>query len=172
MGGLFNAKRVVEEGLSKPLDVSYNRFYKQMRQLRTLIEKNNSMMRYVSIVGTVISGTGRDTRLFYPTANIQINVDNNDGNSIAVKNGSYISNLVINKVNYDAVAFVNKSLVKTHIIDFNENIFGKRITVRLIQFLRSVEAFETDQDLINAIASDIFIAKDYFLHQRLEKLKL
>ena len=36
----------------------------------------------------------------------------------------------------------------------------------------SVEVFETDQDLTNAIASDIFIARDYFLSKKLESALL
>ena len=43
--------------------------------------------------------------------------------------------------------------------------------IRLIQFLRPVEEFATTQDLVEAIASDVFLAKDYFLSQKLKKTR-
>ena len=173
MSGLFNNKIYVEEqcNLHKPIEVQYNNFYKQMRLLRTTIEKNDDDKKNISITGVVVLGNGNDTRLFYPTANISIKVNESDTNGLVVRNGSYIANLVCDKHNYNAVAFVNNALVKTHIIDFNENIIGKRIKVRFIQFLRPVEEFATTQDLVDAIGSDVFLAKDYFLSQKLEKMK-
>ena len=108
--------------------------------------------------------------LHYPTINIQIASDNSD-EDIVVRNGSYIANVVYNKNNYNAVSYVNKSVIKTHIINFNEDVIGKKVKIKLIQFLRPVEEFATTQDLVDAIGSDVFLAKDYFLSQKLEKMK-
>lgn len=169
----FNAKPTYEQkGIiaEKPIDIAYNRFYMQMRLLRTKIEKNDSEKKNISITGVVVNGNGRDTMLHYPTINIQIASDNSDEN-IVVRNGSYIANVVYNKNNYNAVSYVNKSVIKTHIINFNEDVIGKKVKIKLIQFLRPVEEFATTQDLVDAIGSDVFLAKDYFLSQKLEKMK-
>lgn len=155
---------------NKPIDIAYNRFYMQMRLLRTKIEKNDSEKKNISITGVVVNGNGRDAMLHYPTINIQIESDNSDEN-IVVRNGSYIANVVYNKNNYNAVSYVNKSVIKTHIINFNEDVIGKKVKIKLIQFLRPVEEFATTQDLVDAIGSDVFLAKDYFLSQKLEKMK-
>ena len=155
---------------NKPIDIAYNRFYMQMRLLRTKIEKNDSENKNISITGVVVNGNGRDAMLHYPTINIQIESDNSDEN-IVVRNGSYIANVVYNKNNYNAVSYVNKSVIKTHIINFNEDVIGKKVKIKLIQFLRPVEEFATTQDLVDAIGSDVFLAKDYFLSQKLEKMK-
>ena len=172
----FNAKPTQEQkGIiaDKPIEVVYNRFYMQMRLLRTEIEKNDSDKKSISITGVVVKGRNVGTMLHYPTINLNIATNgNNDKNSnIVVENGSYISNVVVNKNNYNAVSFINKNIIKTHIINFNEDVIGKKVKVKLIQFLRPVEEFATTQDLVNAIASDVFLAKDYFLSQKLEKAK-
>ena len=67
MSGLFNNKIYVEEqcNLHKPIEVQYNNFYKQMRLLRTTIEKNDDDKKNISITGVVVLGNGNDTRLFY-----------------------------------------------------------------------------------------------------------
>ena len=169
----FNAKPTCEQKSAvakKPIDISYNRFYMQMRLLRTKIEKNDSEKKNISITGIVVNGNGGDTALHYPTINIQI-INNGNDDDIVVNNGSYITNVVFNKNNYNAVSFVNDSVIKTHIINFNEDIIGKQVKIKLIQFLRPVEEFATAQDLVDAIGSDVFLAKDYFLSQKLEKMK-
>lgn len=177
MEGLFNAKTLQNGNdiVEKPIDIAYNRFYMQMRLLRTTIEKNDTEKKNISITGVVVNGCGRDAALYHPTINIQIKNDNEDdcgdGGAIFVKNGSYITNVVFNKNNYNAVSFVNQSVIKTHIINFDENIIGKKVKIKLIQFLRPIEEFATTKELVEAIASDVFLAKDYFLSQKLAKIK-
>ncbi|MBQ7552619.1 MAG: riboflavin kinase [Rickettsiales bacterium] len=154
-----NNDRIVD----KPIDVVYNRFYMQMRLLRTKIEQNDSEKKSISITGVVVKGKGGDTILHYPTINLNITTNNDDKNSnIIVENGSYISNVAVNKNYYNAVSFINENVIKTHIINFNEDVIGKKVKIRLIQFLRPVEEFETTKDLVEAMASDVFLAKDYF----------
>ena len=156
MNMFFNAKPTYEQkGIiaEKPIDIAYNRFYMQMRLLRTKVEQNDSEKKSISITGVVVNGNGRDAMLHYPTINIQI------------------ASVVYNKNNYNAVSYVNKSVIKTHIINFNEDVIGKKVKIKLIQFLRPVEEFATTQDLVDAIGSDVFLAKDYFLSQKLEKMK-
>ena len=171
----FNAKPTYEQkGIiaEKPIDIAYNRFYMQMRLLRTKIEQNDSEKKSISITGVVIEGKGGDTILHHPTINLNITTNNDDSdNNIVVENGSYISNVVVDKNNYNAVSFINDNIIKTHIINFNEDIIGKQVKIKLIQFLRPVEEFATAQDLVDAIGSDVFLAKDYFLSQKLEKMK-
>ena len=136
------------------------------------MEQHNSEKKSISITGVVVNGRGVDTMLHHPTININITTNDDDkNNDIIVKNGSYISNVVVNKNNYNAVSFINDNIIKTHIINFNENVIGKKVKIRLIQFLRPVEEFATTQDLVEAIASDVFLAKDYFLSQKLKKTR-
>ena len=68
MNMFFNAKPTYEQkGIiaEKPIDIAYNRFYMQMRLLRTKIEQNDSEKKSISITGVVVKGKGGDTARRY-----------------------------------------------------------------------------------------------------------
>ena len=53
-------------------------------------------------------------------------------------------------------------LLEVHLFDFDEEIYGKRITVELIKKIRDEVRFDNTNDLIAQIDSDAAIARRYF----------
>lgn len=112
----------------------------------------------------VIHGNKQAKKLGYPTANILYN------DKIDIQSGSYVSKIIINKKNYYGVSFVgnpktiNKMIsnnLETYIFNFNEDIYGKKIKVFLLKFIRSNQKFKNIEELINAIKSDCEFAENY-----------
>ena len=55
------------------------------------------------------------------------------------------------------------AILEVHLLDFNENIYGRRLDVSFLKKLRDEKKFESFDALKNAIYSDIEQAKDLFL---------
>ena len=56
---------------------------------------------------------------------------------------------------------------ETHIIDFNDNIYGKYIEVELIFFIRSEKKFNSKMAFTEQIKKDIEFAKSLSLELKL-----
>ena len=113
------------------------------------------MMRFIEITGVVRKGKGRGKDMGFPTANILLNH--------TVPDGVYASIVKVDNHTYKAVSFVgraetfgeNKLQLESHILDFNRDIYGTEITVKLIEKLRESKKFPSVQSLITAIGEDV-----------------
>jgi riboflavin kinase/FMN adenylyltransferase len=52
--------------------------------------------------------------------------------------------------------------LEVHIFDFNEDIYGKYITVRLLSRIRDEKRFENEQDLTDQLRKDEAITRSFF----------
>ena len=118
------------------------------------------------IKGVVIKGKERGRRLGFPTANIKL--DKN------IPDGIYISEVFISDKNYKATTFVGiaktfhetKYFLESYILDFNEIIYGKEITVKLYEKIRKNIKFASEELLIAQIKNDVEYTRRFFsLHQ-------
>ena len=55
-----------------------------------------------------------------------------------------------------------KPRIETYIFDFHEDLYGKKIVVRLLKFLRSERKFESAEALKEQIGKDINEAKCFY----------
>lgn len=116
----------------------------------------------VIISGKVIKGRGRGKNLGFPTANIALN--NN------VEEGIYISQTEIEEKIYPSITFIGKAetfnetevLVETHILDFDKNVYNRLIKVKLLKKIREGKKFTKVEDLILQIKNDEEEARNYF----------
>lgn len=116
------------------------------------------------IKGSVIYGENLGNKLGFPTANINLIKDN-----ILPPKGVYITNIYVNNACYRSVTNLgNKPTVgtfglnlETHIIDFNQNIYGEIIKVEFIKKIRDEVTFDTIDELKLQISRDIEIARKY-----------
>lgn len=127
---------------------------------------NNKLSLYprgvVIISGKVIKGRGRGKNLGFPTANIALN--NN------VEEGIYISQTEIEEKIYPSITFIGKAetfnetevLVETHILDFDKNVYNRLIKVKLLKKIREGKKFTKVEDLILQIKNDEEEARNYF----------
>jgi len=133
------------------------------------IEKANLFLaRNYSFTGYVVKGAQRGRTLGFPTANIQP-----DSLYKALpKNGVYAvyCNCAqeyfygIMNIGYRPT-FENKKevVIEVHLLNFNKDIYGERLTVEIMRYLRDERKFETKEELIHQIETDKQIVNEIFL---------
>ena len=117
------------------------------------------------ITGIVKEGEKRGRILGYPTANIPHNC--------ALPEGIYISSTRVKGREHHSVTFIGASQTfgetaiqcETYILDFSGNLYGKEITVSIIQKIRENKKFKSADALVRQIEKDIYSAKNYFVAQ-------
>ncbi len=141
--------------------------------IRRLYEEGNAekiklfLGRYPSVKGIVQKGFSRGAKLGFPTANIAI-----DESYIIPKNGVYAGRIIIEDSKKSLQSLINvgnnptfdiqNTLIEVYILNFNKNIYNKKITVKFLKYLRQETKFESENDLIDRIKEDIKITRDYF----------
>lgn len=127
---------------------------------------NELIGRPFLIKGKVMKGNQIGTNTIgFPTANIIPNKS-----KLLPPNGVYISNVNYKNRTYMGITNIGVKptveghtlTVETHIIDFNQNIYGEEIQVNLYHYLRPEKKFENIEALRKQISTDIEDMKKYF----------
>lgn len=123
-------------------------------------EVETKLQRPYSILGKVIKGENRGTKLGFPTANLEL-IDN----YVVPKTGVYKTNTKVDGKIYKSATNIgynptfnkeNKTLkVETYILDFKGNIYDEIIEVSFKRYIRDDIKFNNVNDLINQMKSDI-----------------
>lgn len=124
-------------------------------------EANQILGRNFVISGIVKEGRKLASQLGFPTANISIK-----NHIIKPKFGVYKSSTFIPHLNQRFSSITNFGvkptvdgnslpLFETHILNFSNNIYGKKIIVELLDFIREEKKFASLEDLTSQIARDI-----------------
>lgn len=151
--------------------ISYNGQDISSSKIRHLIQNGNikeanRLLGYnYLIIGKVIKCKQLGRKLGFPTANIEIS------ENIALKNGVYITLAMIDGKEYHGVSSIGKNptvsdtkrMFETHIFDFDEDIYDKEISVKLLEFIRGEVKFNSIEELKNRVFMDMDIAKKYFI---------
>ncbi|WP_075528382.1 bifunctional riboflavin kinase/FAD synthetase [Sporosarcina ureilytica] len=121
-------------------------------------------------IGTVVHGEKNGRKLGFPTANILPPED-----SILPLNGVYAVQIMIDGKKYDGVCNVGvkptfekgqqQTTVEVHILDFEEDIYGKAVAVEWIYFIRPEKKFDSFTALIEQISRDKERAKEMLLER-------
>ena len=120
-------------------------------------QANRFLGRGYSIFGIVKKGDGRGNDLGYPTANIY------PKNEIMLKNGVYAAYVYLDGKKYKSAVNVGlnptfkgkEKHIEAFLIDFDEDIYGKKIEIEFVQFVRSEKRFKKIEDLVSQIGSDV-----------------
>lgn len=142
-------------------------------QIRNLLqegkvsEANEMLGRPYSLDGQVVHGEHRGNKLGFATANISISPDR-----LMPLCGVYACRGYVNGKSYQAVTnigvrptFANPlefPRVEPHLLDLQEDLYGKHLKIELIEFLRPEKTFATPEDLIVQVNSDIKKTKELF----------
>ena len=113
--------------------------------------------------GTVVRGDKRASKINFPTANII------PSNLIKPKKGVYVVKVqYINKyingiANFGVRPTIDgkKLLLEVNLFDFNQDIYGKELTVEFLTFIRDEKKFNNFTLLTEQIQKDIQLAKIY-----------
>jgi riboflavin kinase/FMN adenylyltransferase len=119
------------------------------------------------VEGIVIRGAGRGSRLGFPTANINISRI-----YITPKDGVYLGKVRISGIRklYPAVINIGdnptfkdlKRWVESFIINFEKDLYGKKIKIFFLQRLRDEIEFKDEEKLIKRMKIDLQYAYKYF----------
>ena len=122
--------------------------------------------RPFAITGLVKKGVGRGKQMGFPTANLDFSEDR-----LVPASGVYVSRTHYKGVSYLSVTNVGSNPtfgdaktinVETHILDFDQLIYGETLEVEFLCKLRNEIKFDSRADLISKIADDVVLAKRFF----------
>lgn len=150
--------------------VSSTRIRQLLRDGKT-IDLPALLGRFYTTTGIVIHGDKRGRTIGFPTANIDV-----ENEYILPPLGVYAVRMEINGNWYRGVCNIGykptfnkeakKTSVEVHLFDFDEDIYGKEVTIEWHLYLRQEQKFSSIDELVAQIAKDKQKALDYFQRNR------
>jgi riboflavin kinase/FMN adenylyltransferase len=125
-----------------------------------IINANKLLGHPYNISGKVVKGMQLGRKLGFPTANMAY--ENNE--KILPKNGVYFTLTKIKNTEYVSITNIgikpsvqesNCVSIETHILDFNQSIYGQNISIIFIDRIRNEIKFNHINDLIDQITKDV-----------------
>ncbi|WP_294321599.1 bifunctional riboflavin kinase/FAD synthetase [uncultured Chryseobacterium sp.] len=129
------------------------------------IREANEMLGYsYSVSGTVVHGKKIGRTIGYPTANIET-----DSIKLLPKKGAYIVEVFVKDQHYKGMLSVGtnptvngeKLTVEVYILDFNDDIYNEKITVKFRDFLHDEIKFEGIEKLIERLDEDKRLTENF-----------
>jgi len=130
------------------------------------IETANSFLGYnFMISGEVVEGRAIGRTIQYPTANLKLK----ESYKLVPKNGVYVVQSIIEGKRIFGITSIGtnptvggkEKTIETHFLDFNEDLYGKKITIEFLKFIRNEETFDSVESLRQEIIKDEKFAKQY-----------
>lgn len=134
------------------------------------IETANSYLGYhYMISGEVVKGKAIGRTIKYPTANLKLE----ETYKLVPMNGVYIVQSIIEGENIFGITSIGtnptvggtQKTIETHFLDFKKDLYGKKITLNFLKYIRNEETFGSVELLRQEIEKDESFAKQ-FLNQR------
>ncbi len=125
---------------------------------RGKIEEANLLLGMpYSFFGKVIHGNSKGKKLGFPTVNTET-----EKNKITPKTGVYRSLALVRGVLYNAITNIGRCPtlgereihLETHILDFSGELYGEKIKIFLLGYLREEKRFANEKELIMQINVD------------------
>jgi len=117
--------------------------------------------RGYSISGKVVHGAKRGRQLGFPTANVHMRHERPALRGVyAVKLDGL--NAVANLGVRPTIAGVPKLSLEVHVLDFNQDLYGKHVHVEFLHKIRDEMKFESLDALKAQIANDVKLARNFF----------
>lgn len=116
--------------------------------------------------GRVTKGEGRGRQLSFPTANLEYSQDR-----IVPLSGVYITEVVLKSGRHRSVTNIgfnptfnsdHLTRVETHVLDFDEDIYGESIDIVFHKRLRAEKKFNGIDELVKQISEDVEQSREYF----------
>ncbi|MCI8425363.1 MAG: riboflavin biosynthesis protein RibF [Adlercreutzia sp.] len=127
-------------------------------------EANELLGRPYALEGIVRAGRGEGTDFGFATANLEI-----DPMMKAIGDGVYAAYAVVDGERYKAAVnvgvpatFADRSTanIEVHILDFARDIYGQPVQVEFIEWLRPMRPFDSTEELIATVKSNIQWVRD------------
>lgn len=116
----------------------------------------------ITFSGKIITGAKRGKLLGFPTANILLNEK--------IEEGIYISEIQIDDEHFHGATFIGSAKTfgetdykaEVYILDFDDTIYEKLVTVTLFKKIRDNEKFSGEKELITQMEKDVKEVRKYF----------
>ena len=122
--------------------------------------------RNYSVSGKVVHGAKRGRELSFPTANIHMRHERpalTGVYAVKLSTGQLDGlNSVANLGVRPTIAGVPKLLLEVHVLDFNDDLYGKHVHVEFLHKIREEMKFDNLDALKAQIAADIMVAREFF----------
>lgn len=132
-----------------------------------IVEANKLFGYDYEMNGKVVHGFGRGgKKLGYPTANIEVSND-----TFLLKNGVYIVEMDVDGTWIPGMASigfnptfndVKKITIEVHLLDFNEDIYDKKVKIKWLYYLRDELKFDSLDALMVQLKEDELMTRKYF----------
>jgi riboflavin kinase/FMN adenylyltransferase len=133
-------------------------------KIRTALKKGslktaNTYLGYQYMLsGIVVSGKQLGGTIGFPTANIEVK----ESYKLIPSTGVYIIKTQINSVvlygimniGFNPTVLGKHQTIEAHLFNFSEDLYGKKITVTLIHFLREEQKFNSVEELVDQLNID------------------
>ena len=132
-------------------------------------DANKMLGREYTISGKIVHGNALGRKIGYPTANLEI-----PNNIFIPKMGVYSSLVKIGNGDkyYKALTFIgisniNKELrVESHILDFSRTIYGKKLTVMLLKYVRDNVKVNSMEEVKLLLKKDEYKVREFFKKEK------
>jgi riboflavin kinase / FMN adenylyltransferase len=122
-----------------------------------------SLGRPYSLTGTVVRGQGQGRRLGFPTANLDVT----HADKLLPHEGIYAVRAALRDRFLDGVLHLGPRptfaglppSIELHLFDFDDDIYGDRVTVRFVERVRDIAHFDSIDALIRAMEGDCQAAR-------------
>jgi len=132
-------------------------------------EASQMLGRWFSLTGEVVHGDGRGRHIGIPTANLAI-----WPKQLLPAIGVYAARIDLQGQEHPAVLNIGKrptfysslaeQTLEVHILDFNQDLYGRSLRITFIDFLRPETRFDSAAHLIEQIQKDILLAREVLAH--------
>ena len=118
--------------------------------------------RNFSVCGKVFKDRQVGKKLGFPTANLKLDKD-----KICVKQGVYVGKTKVDGKEYLSIINcgarptfdLKESVIESHLIDFEGDLYEKQIEICFLEYLRDIKKFENKEQLKEQLSFDIISAK-------------
>jgi len=123
-------------------------------------EVNNILARKFSISGVIVKGMGLARQIGYATANIfpkKYQIQPKFGVykvDISIENGDFMA-AILNFGIKPTIGDEKKPIFEIHILNFSQNIYGKKVRIRFLDFIREEIKFDNIDQLMVQIGRDL-----------------
>jgi len=133
-------------------------------RIRRLLDDGNAaraaelLGRYHQVRSTVVQGFQRGRELGYPTANLE-----NPPEGFVPRDGVYATWVDVDGVPYQAATSIGVNptfgdvadrMIESHLFDFDGVLYGSRVTVHFVDYIRPMNKFPDAQSLATQMAED------------------
>lgn len=127
----------------------------------------------MKLSGKVIKGEAVGRTIGFPTANLKLN------KKPIIKPGVYVALVTLNQVNFLGLAYWGRRYIfnqkqssfEVYIFNFNRKIYGKKLIVKLLKFLRKPKKVKSLVQLRKLLQSDLVrLDQDIILVNRQDKI--